>query len=62
VQSAYGAADDEPMTVVADLVEAGSIVPVVDPTFPSSQFVEAIPLHGSRHRPRKDRRHGLMGC
>jgi NADPH:quinone reductase-like Zn-dependent oxidoreductase len=39
---AFRATDGEPMTVVADLVETGSILPVVDRTFPLSQVVEAI--------------------
>jgi NADPH:quinone reductase-like Zn-dependent oxidoreductase len=39
---AFRATDDDPMAVVADLVETGSIVPVVDRTYPLSQVVEAI--------------------
>ena len=39
---AFRQPDDDPMTVVAGLVEAGSIVPVVDRTYPLGQVVEAI--------------------
>ena len=39
---AFRTSDDDPMAVVADLVETGSIVPVVDRTYPLSQVVEAI--------------------
>lgn len=39
---AFRATDDDPMAVVADLVETGSIVPVVDRTYPLSRVVEAI--------------------
>ena len=39
---AFRQPDDDPMTVVTGLVEAGSIVPVVDRTYPLGQVVEAI--------------------
>jgi NADPH:quinone reductase-like Zn-dependent oxidoreductase len=39
---AFRTTDDDPMATVADLVEAGSIVPVVDRTYDLSQVVEAI--------------------
>ena len=39
---AFRKTDDDPMAVVADLVETGSIVPVVDSTYPLSQVVEAF--------------------
>jgi len=39
---AFRATDDDPMAVVADLVGTGSIVPVVDRTYPLSHVVEAL--------------------
>jgi NADPH:quinone reductase-like Zn-dependent oxidoreductase len=39
---AFRKTDDDPMAVVADLVETGSIVPVVDRTYPMDQVVQAI--------------------
>ena len=39
---AFRTTDDDPMATVADLVEAGSIVPVVDRTYPLSGVVDAI--------------------
>ena len=39
---AFRKPDEEPMVTVAQLVETGSIVPVVDSTYPLDQVVEAI--------------------